>query len=53
MNRATRPLRIAVAAGTAAALTACGTAGAAVLVHRGEARPGQPGAMTAGDVAAA
>jgi len=42
--------RLAVVA-CAAALTACGTAGATPDVHRGDAVPVQSGALTAGDVA--
>jgi serpin B len=45
--------RLAVAAGVAAALTACGTAGASPLVHRGQVVPVQAGTLTARDVAEA
>jgi serpin B len=48
----TRP-RLAVAAGAAAALAACGTAGATPLVHRGDVVPVQAGTLTAEDVAEA
>jgi serpin B len=43
--------RLAVAAGAAAALAACGTAGATPLVHRGDVVPVQSGTLTAQDVA--
>ena len=47
-----RRLRAAVAAGAAALLTACGTAGATPFVQRGEVDPVHLGALTADDVAA-
>ncbi|WP_346622133.1 serpin family protein [Blastococcus montanus] len=51
-GRARRP-RLAVAAGAVVTLTACGTAGAAPTLHRGDAVPVQAGELTARDVAEA
>jgi serpin B len=53
MVRWTRGARLAAAAGTAAALAACSSAGAPPLVHRGDVVPVQAGSLTARDVAAA
>jgi serpin B len=47
-----RGIRVVVAAGTAAVLAACGTAGATPVVQRGDVVPVQGGALTPGDVAA-
>jgi serpin B len=47
-----RGLRFPVAACTAAALTACGTAGATPFVHEGRAAAVESGTLTPGDVAA-
>ena len=44
---------VAVAGGLTAALTACGTAGASPLVHRGDVVPVQAGTLTARDAAEA
>ena len=48
-----RAPRLTVAAGTAASLAACGTAGATPLVHRGYVVPVHAGTLTARDVAEA
>jgi serpin B len=51
MTRSSRAFRLAVAAGTVAALAACGTAGATALVHQGDVVPVSVGSLTARDVA--
>lgn len=53
MAGCSRARLLAVAAGTAAALTACGTAGTDPLGHRGQVVPVQLGTLTADDVAEA
>jgi len=51
--RSARGPRLAVAIGATAALTACGAAGAAPLVHRGDVVPVRLGSLTAQDIAQA
>ena len=53
MSGHTRGPRLAVAACAAAALAACGTAGATPVVHRGHVVPVQAGVLSADDVAEA